>query len=116
MEVLRIAACLEEHYPHSMANAVVKAAKQQGISHDEMHSDVAYVVAHGIASCIDGEKVVIGSHHFIFEDEGCVIPENEQSLVDALHRSILICTWPSAVSWPASSVWQTRFGRRPLRF
>ena len=84
VEVLRIAACLEEHYPHSMANAVVKAAKQQGISHDEMHSDVAYVVAHGIASCIDGEKVVIGSHHFIFEDEGCVIPENEQSLFDAL--------------------------------
>lgn len=84
VDVLRIAACLEEHYPHSMANAVVRAAKQRGISHDEMHSDVAYVVAHGIASCIDGEKVVIDSHHFIFEDEGCIIPENEQSLFDAL--------------------------------
>ena len=84
VEVLRIAACLEEHYPHSMANAVVKAAKQQGISHDEMHSDVAYVVAHGIASCIDGEKVVIGSHHFIFEDEKCIIPEGKEALFESL--------------------------------
>ena len=76
--VLCVAACLEEHYPHSMANAVVKEALRRGISHEEMHSEVEYVVAHGIASRIDGEKVVIGSYHFVFEDEGCVIPAGEQ--------------------------------------
>lgn len=83
-EVLRVAACLEEHYPHSMANAVVKEAIRRGISHEEMHSEVEYVVAHGIASLIDGEKVVIGSYHFIFEDEGCVIPPEEQETFDTL--------------------------------
>lgn len=82
--VLCIAACLEEHYPHSMANAVVKKALQEGISHDEMHSEVEYVVAHGIASRIDGEKVVIGSRHFVFEDEHCTIPPEEQEKFDAL--------------------------------
>ncbi len=82
--VLRIAACLEEHYPHSMANAVVKEAVQQGIAHDEMHSEVEYVVAHGIASRINGKKVVIGSHHFVFEDEGCTIPADEQEMFDTL--------------------------------
>lgn len=82
--VLRIAACLEEHYPHSMANAVVKEAVQQGIAHDEMHSEVEYVVAHGIASRINGKKVVIGSHHFVFEDEGCTIPADEQEKFDTL--------------------------------
>lgn len=82
--ILCIAACLEEHYPHSMANAVVKEAARQGISHEEMHSEVEYVVAHGIASRIDGEKVVIGSHHFVFEDEGCTIPPEDQAQFDAL--------------------------------
>ena len=82
--VLCVAACLEEHYPHSMANAVVKEALRRGISHEEMHSEVEYVVAHGIASRIDGEKVVIGSYHFVFEDEGCEIPAGEQERFDAL--------------------------------
>ena len=82
--VLRIAACLEEHYPHSMVNAVVKEAVSRGISHEEMHSDVEYVVAHGIASRIDGEKVVIGSHHFVFEDEKCTILPDDQNRFDAL--------------------------------
>ncbi len=83
-EVLQIAACLEEHYPHSMANAVVQAAAAKGIRHDEMHSEVQYVVAHGIASQIGGEKAVIGSQHFVFEDEGCCIPTSECGKFDAL--------------------------------
>ena len=83
-EVLQLAACLEEHFPHSMANAVVRAAKERGISHEEMHSEVEYIVAHGIASRVGGERVVIGSHHFVFEDERCVIPEGEQERFDAL--------------------------------
>ena len=83
-EVLQLAACLEEHFPHSMANAVVRAAKERGISHEEMHSEVEYIVAHGIASRVGGERVVIGSHHFVFEDEKCVIPSNEQAKFDAL--------------------------------
>ena len=83
-EVLQLAACLEEHFPHSMANAVVRAAKERGISHEEMHSEVEYIVAHGIASRVGGERVVIGSHHFVFEDEKCVIPANEQAKFDAL--------------------------------
>ena len=83
-DVLRIAACLEKHYPHSMANAVVQAAASKGISHEEMHSEVQYVVAHGIASSMGGEKVVIGSQHFVFEDEGCYIPTSESDKFDAL--------------------------------
>ena len=83
-EVLQLAACLEEHFPHSMANAVVRAAKEQGISHEEMHSEVEYIVAHGIASRVGGERVVIGSHHFVFEDEHCIIPEGEQQRFDDL--------------------------------
>ena len=83
-EVLQLAACLEEHFPHSIANAVVRAAKERGISHEEMHSEVEYIVAHGIASRVGGERVVIGSHHFVFEDEKCVIPSNEQAKFDAL--------------------------------
>ena len=82
--VLQIAACLEEHYFHPMANAVIKAAVDRGIDHDEMHTKPDYVVAHGIASSIDGEKVVIGSHHFVFEDEGCRIPAEEQEKFDAI--------------------------------
>ncbi len=77
-EALRLAACLEEHYPHSMANAVVKAAADKGLIHEEKHSRVEYVVAHGIASTIDGQKAVIGSYHFVFEDEGCIIDWSEQ--------------------------------------
>ena len=83
-EVLQLAACLEEHFPHSMANAVVRAAKEHGISHEEMHSEVEYIVAHGIASRVGGERVVIGSHHFVFEDEKCTIPAAEQQKFDAL--------------------------------
>lgn len=83
-QVLQIAACLEEHYFHSMANAVMKAAVDRGLDHDEMHTKPEYVVAHGIASFIDGQKVVIGSHHFVFEDEGCQIPEEEQEKFHAI--------------------------------
>ena len=83
-EVLQLAACLEEHFPHSMANAVVRAAKERGISHEEMHSEVEYIVAHGSASRVGGQRVVIGSHHFVFEDEKCTIPTAEQQKFDAL--------------------------------
>ena len=83
-KVLQLAACLEEHFPHSMANAVVRAAKERGISHEEMHSEVEYIVAHGIASRVGGERVVIGSYHFVFEDEKCTIPTAEQQKFDAL--------------------------------
>ena len=83
-EMLRLAACLEEHYPHSMAKAVTAEAVRRDLRHAERHSRVDYIVAHGISSSVDGEKVVIGSHHFIFEDEKCVIPEGEQARFDAL--------------------------------
>lgn len=83
-EMLRLAACLEEHFPHSMANAVVEEAKRRGLRHEEHHSKVEYLVAHGIASTVDEERVLIGSAHFVFEDEGCVIPEGEQERFDAL--------------------------------
>ena len=83
-EMLRLAACLEEHFPHSMANAVVAEAKRRGLTHEEYHSKVEYLVAHGIASAVDGEQVRIGSAHFIFEDEGVQIPTEEQARFDAL--------------------------------
>ena len=83
-EMLRLAACLEEHFPHSMANAVVEEAKRRGLHHEERHAKVEYLVAHGIASTVDGERVLIGSAHFVFEDEGCIIPEGEQERFDAL--------------------------------
>lgn len=83
-EMLRLAACLEEHYPHSMANAVVEEARIQGLTHEEYHSQVQYVVAHGISSMVNGQRVLIGSAHFVFEDEGCQIPEGEQGQFDAL--------------------------------
>ncbi|MCD7745926.1 MAG: heavy metal translocating P-type ATPase [Lachnospiraceae bacterium] len=83
-EMLRLAACLEEHYPHSMANAVVKAAMEKGLNHEEHHTKVQYVVAHGISSMVDGQKVVIGSYHFVFEDEKCVVPEEELEKFRAL--------------------------------
>ena len=77
-EMLRLAACLEEHYPHSLANAVVEAAQEKNLKHDELHTKVEYLVAHGIASTIEGKKVIIGSAHFVFEDEKCIIPEGEE--------------------------------------
>lgn len=83
-ELLRIAACLEEHFPHSMARAVVNAAQERGLTHEEKHSKVEYIVAHGISSTVDGKKVVIGSAHFVFEDEGCQIPEGMQEQFDSL--------------------------------
>lgn len=86
-ELLKIAACLEEHFPHSMARAVVAGAAAKGIEHEEMHSKVEYVVAHGISSSIDGKKVIIGSYHFVFEDEGCVIPEDKIELYESLSKS-----------------------------
>ncbi|MGN0288020.1 MAG: heavy metal translocating P-type ATPase [Lachnospiraceae bacterium] len=83
-EMLRIAACLEEHFPHSMAKAVVQAAKDEGLIHEEMHSRVEYIMAHGISSMIEGRKVVIGSYHFVFEDEACEIPEGKEQLFESL--------------------------------
>lgn len=83
-EMLRLAACLEEHFPHSIANAVVEEARRRGLRHEERHATVEYLVAHGIASSVDREQVRIGSAHFIFEDEQCVIPEDEQAKFDAL--------------------------------
>ena len=83
-ELLRTAACLEEHFPHSIANAVVEAAKERGLSHEEQHSKVEYIVAHGIATTIDGKRAVIGSYHFVFEDENCVIPEGMEEQFAAL--------------------------------
>ena len=83
-EMLRLAACLEEHYPHSMANAVVEEARARGLSHEEYHSQVQYVVAHGISSMVEGRSVLIGSAHFVFEDEGCRVPEGEQEKFDSL--------------------------------
>ena len=89
-EMLRIAACMEEHFPHSVANAVVRAAAERGLSHSEMHSEVEYVVAHGIATKIDGVRAVIGSGHFIFEDEGAVVAPEDRARFDALPED---CSW-----------------------
>ena len=83
-EMLRLAACLEEHYPHSMANAVVEEARRLGLDHKEYHSQVEYVVAHGIFSSVEDKKVIIGSAHFVFEDEGCVVPAGEEEKFNAL--------------------------------
>ncbi len=83
-ELLRIAACLEEHFPHSMANAVVRGAQERGLEHEEMHSKVEYIVAHGISSHIGEKKVVIGSYHFVFEDEGCTVDPAYQDAFDKL--------------------------------
>lgn len=83
-ELLRIAACLEEHFPHSMARAVVNAALNKGLTHEEKHSKVEYIVAHGISSMVDGKKVVIGSRHFVLEDEKCTIPEGMEERYESL--------------------------------
>jgi P-type E1-E2 ATPase len=89
-DMLRIAACLEEHFPHSVANAVVRAAKERSLDHEEMHSEVEYVVAHGIATKIDGKRTVIGSRHFVFEDEGTQILPEDRPVFDGLEQS---CSW-----------------------
>ena len=81
--VLRYAACLEEHFPHSVANAIVRQAAEEGLTHEEMHSKVEYIVAHGIASQVEGKRIVIGSGHFIFDDEHCVIPEGEEAIYES---------------------------------
>ena len=83
-EMLRLAACLEEHFPHSVANAVVNEAKSRGLDHEEQHSKVEYIVAHGISSLVGDEKVVIGSYHFVFEDENCTVPQDEQDKFNAI--------------------------------
>lgn len=83
-EMLRLAACLEEHFPHSVANAVVNEAKARGLDHAEQHSKVEYIVAHGISSLVGDEKVVIGSYHFVFEDENCTVPQDEQDKFNAI--------------------------------
>ena len=83
-EMLRIAACLEEHFPHSMARAIVEEAKLRGLIHEEMHSKVNYIVAHGISSTIEGKKAVVGSYHFVFEDEGCSIPDGMQCVFNRI--------------------------------
>lgn len=85
-ELLRIAACLEEHFPHSMAKAVVSAAKKAGLEHEEMHSKVEYIVAHGISSSIEGKRVFIGSAHFIFDDEKCTVPKEYQKQFESLQE------------------------------
>lgn len=90
IEMLRVAACLEEHFPHSVANAVVRAAEKRGIDHREMHSEPEYVVAHGIATKIDGKRAIIGSRHFVFEDEGTTISPEDQSRFDTLDPG---CSW-----------------------
>ena len=82
--MLRLAACLEEHFPHSIANAVVRRAAQEGLSHAEMHAKIHYIIAHGIATQVGPERVCIGSYHFIFEDEGCQVPPQEQAKFDSL--------------------------------
>jgi len=89
-EMLRVAACLEEHFPHSVANAVVRAANAHGLDHEEMHSEVEYVVAHGIATKIDGKRTIIGSSHFVFEDEGALVLPEDRAAFEGLERS---CSW-----------------------
>lgn len=83
-ELLRIAACLEEHFPHSMATAVVVEAMKRGLVHEELHTKVEYIVAHGISSTINDKKIIIGSHHFVFEDEGAVVPEDKKEQFEQL--------------------------------
>ena len=93
-EMLRLAACLEEHYPHSMANAVVEEAQKRGLSHEEYHSQVQYIVAHGISSMVDEHKVIIGSAHFVFEDEHCTIPAGEEEKfqsLDPAYSQLYLC-------------------------
>lgn len=97
-ELLRIAACLEEHFPHSMAKAVVNEAGRRNLMHEEMHSKVEYIVAHGISTFINTSKVIIGSHHFVFEDEACVIPAGKQSYLTVFQVTAHIFIWQLTVS------------------
>ena len=83
-DLLRLAACMEEHFPHSMAKAVMDAAKERGLTHEEMHSKVEYIVAHGISTTVNGRKAIIGSHHFVFEDEKCAIPTGKEEIFKKL--------------------------------
>lgn len=85
-EMLRLAACLEEHFPPPMANAIVRATQERDLAHEEMHYQVEYLVAHGIVSTVEGRRVCIGSAHFIFEDEGCAVPEEEREKFETLSR------------------------------
>ena len=107
-EMLRTAACLEEHFPHSVANAVVRKAKEERLEHEEMHSKVEYVIAHGIVSTLDGKRVMIGSRHFIFEDEGVIVPEGEEDKIYGIpahysHLYLAIDGVLSAVICPTAS-------------
>ena len=98
--MLRLAACLEEHFPHSMANAVVQAARERNLQHEEMHSEVEYLVAHGIASTVGTERVIIGSAHFVFEDEGCTVPaRGARYYLKRCRNNTVTCTSPSAEHW-----------------
>ena len=108
-EVLQLAACLEEHFPHSMANAVVRAAKEQGISHEEMHSEVEYIVAHGIASRVGGTRVVIGSAHFILRMRAAPSRQRNRQSSMRWTRSIPTCIWQRP------GYWRGHLHRRPLR-
>ena len=83
-ELLRLAACLEEHFPHSMAKAVVDAARARNLNHEEKHSKVEYIVAHGISTTVEGKKAIIGSYHFVFDDEKCVLPAGTEAKFEAL--------------------------------
>lgn len=112
-ELLRIAACLEEHFPHSMAKAVVDAATQKNLEHEEMHSKVEYIVAHGIASTINEKRAVIGSAHFVFEDENCVISEGEQANLTHCRRNTLICILQLKENLQQSSVSKILCVRKP---
>lgn len=103
-DMLRVAACLEEHFPHSMAKAVVDAASKKGLSHEEMHTKVEYIVAHGIATSINGKRTVIGSYHFVFEDEKCVVPEGRSHCLSRFRCIILTCILLLRVSFRQLSV------------
>ncbi len=113
LEMLRLAACLEEHFPHSMANAVVQAARERDLAHEEMHSQWSTWVAHGIASTVDGRRVIIGSAHFVFEDEGCTVPPVRAGRLrhpaQAVQPSVI---WRLAACWPRLSASPTRCAPR----
>ena len=98
-ELLRVAACLEEHFPHSMAKAVMEAAEEKKLKHEEMHTKVEYLVAHGISTTINGRKAIIGSFHFVFEDEKCIVPEEQKESLRIFQSSIQDFIWRSMAGW-----------------
>ena len=115
-ELLRIAACLEEHFPHSIANAVVRAAAEKGLKHDEMHTKVEYVVAHGVKSTLDGAEVLIGSYHFIFEDMGSAVPlGTEKKLLAIYQASFQDCICQSTAGLRRSFALKIRSARKRLQ-